>query len=74
VYAFGEATFSRINPDTHQVRDTFMYIDVASIIKSDDSNIIIRFKSGKEAQYLCTDRAKEIIEIITVKNKEAVVN
>jgi len=66
---FKTTCFLRIVPGTAEVKDTFEYKDVFDITITDPTSMIIRFYSGKEAQYIQSDRIEDIINLLSTRSK-----
>jgi hypothetical protein len=47
---------------SNQVRDVFQYSDISLIQITDDFNLVIKFTSGKEAQFLRVDYLDQVLE------------
>ncbi len=52
LYRLAADKFFRMDPQTQDLKDTFEYIDVCQIHITDNKNLILKFYSGKERQYL----------------------
>lgn len=52
LYRLAADKFFRMDPHTQDLKDTFEYIDVCQIYITDNKNLILKFYSGKERQYL----------------------
>jgi len=59
----------RIVPGTAEIKDTFEYKDVFDVTVTDTFNMIIRFYSGKEAQYIQSDKIDDIIQLLSKRAK-----
>jgi len=62
-YRFKGDHFARIIPGTGVVKETFNYMDVLDLVISGD-NLVIRFYSDKETQYIESERSREIARLI----------
>ncbi len=60
---FGKTQFMRVLPDTCTVKETWDYADVEHILVQ-ASQLVLRFKSGKEPQHITSPRVAEIVEIV----------
>eukprot|EP01119_Soliformovum_irregulare_P008684 TRINITY_DN21784_c0_g1_i1.p1 TRINITY_DN21784_c0_g1~~TRINITY_DN21784_c0_g1_i1.p1 ORF type:complete len:543 (-),score=119.88 TRINITY_DN21784_c0_g1_i1:8-1636(-) len=63
-YRLSREHFLRIIPGLETVKESFNYTDVLDVTLTDPSNMIIRFYSGKEEQYLQTQEAALILKIL----------
>jgi len=68
IFKFTDVHFIRIQPENGHHKDTFLYPEVSEIQFTNTSNLVIKFNNGKEAQYLNTPRASEIVDIIHRRN------
>lgn len=69
VFRFKLENFARILPNSLTIKETFEYKDVFDITVTDPQNMIIRFYSGKEAQYLQSEHNTEILDILIRRAK-----
>lgn len=70
-YRFKEEEFQRIIPGSGTVKESFAYKDVLDITFLDDTDIVIRFYSGKEAQYIRSVSVQDIVQIL-IKRSQAI--
>lgn len=63
-YRFKQDCFVRILPGTTNVKDRFDYVDVFNVTLTSETSMIISFYSGKESQYITSDRAQEILQLL----------
>eukprot|EP01114_Cavostelium_apophysatum_P012671 TRINITY_DN2893_c0_g1_i2.p1 TRINITY_DN2893_c0_g1~~TRINITY_DN2893_c0_g1_i2.p1 ORF type:complete len:291 (+),score=58.62 TRINITY_DN2893_c0_g1_i2:2-874(+) len=64
VFRFSKDSFMRVLPGSLTVKENWEYKDVFDVTVTDPENMIIRFYSGKEAQYLNSQQNTEILEIL----------
>jgi hypothetical protein len=61
----------RVLPDECTVKESWDYADVEHVVLSAATQqIVIRFKSGKEPQYLFTDRAAELVNLLLERSEK----
>jgi len=64
IFRFTKTCFMRVMPQTGAVKEQFDYKDVLNISLLNSTNLIIKFRSEKPTQYLQSDHAQDIIEVI----------
>jgi len=69
-YRFKQDNFLRILPGSAVVKEEFEYKDVFDITMTTETSMIIRFYSGKEAQYIASDKTSDMIDIIRRRAKQ----
>eukprot|EP01118_Nematostelium_gracile_P009984 TRINITY_DN3392_c0_g1_i2.p1 TRINITY_DN3392_c0_g1~~TRINITY_DN3392_c0_g1_i2.p1 ORF type:complete len:233 (-),score=47.01 TRINITY_DN3392_c0_g1_i2:2-700(-) len=62
---FTPTGFLRMVPGTAEVKDHFDYKDILEVTVVDKENLIVKFYSGKEPQYIQSERIDDIIQILT---------
>ena len=68
IFRFTDDCFKRIVPSSGAEKHIFDYQDVLDVTIIDSNNIIITFYSGKEAQYIQSDKALDIVEVLKYKS------
>jgi len=69
IFRFSDECFMRILPDSNTVKERFEYKDILEVTITNPADMVIRFYSDKEPQYIHSEKLQEFLQIMVKKSK-----